>query len=139
MRLPLPIDDLETASVEAAVAAIRIEWGFHKSWGFPNLLSDWERTVEQLARGYELTFENYTRDLSIRDEIEQLVSRVPPLLANRINAWLQPLDVKFFEYTVAVEEPALPPLGQETLSPRWYRMPANLRSVDHDVAATWRR
>jgi hypothetical protein len=137
--LPEPSGASERAAAERAVAKIREDWGFHKSWSFQDLLRDWEATVRNVADGYALTFEGYARDLAIRDEIERCVGQLPTGLADRVKSWLARLDAQFMGCTRGVPEPLLPSDPGEQPREWWFRLPTSINPVDADVAATWSR
>lgn len=45
--------------------------------GLEGLLAAWERTVDEVARGYPLTLDDYLNDLDVRDLLAGAVARAP--------------------------------------------------------------
>ena len=117
--------------------ALRLEWGFHRKFRFRDFLGRWERFVADIAGGYELTLDDYTRELAVRDAIETLAGSLPSRLKTELEAAMARLDATFLESTQELAKPLVPSADGLPLHPRWFRLPSRVAPVDHDVAHTW--
>lgn len=117
--------------------ALREEWGFVSSYGLPDLLKGWVRTVASLRKGYPLARTSFEHNVDLRDELDRLVASVPERLGAQIQTFLAPLDAEFHDRTEPQEQPLCEPFDGEVLSPRQFRRPRLLNPADQDVAATW--
>ncbi len=86
------------------------------------LLNDWRYFVEEIARGYNDSLDDYTNDLSIRDLLEDIMRRIPRPLKDKINNVLNPIDKKFFIVTKEIEKSLLYKVDAGSW---WYRIPMN--------------
>ncbi|HEY1741262.1 MAG TPA: hypothetical protein VGI86_21290 [Acidimicrobiia bacterium] len=62
-------------------------------------LDQWSSFVENIERGYELDYDSYLNDLSIRAWPEDARAFVTPRVASSMDGRLAPLDVRFREAT----------------------------------------
>lgn len=67
MRTPAPVGEVESQSLARALEALREEWGFGSSYGLPELLKGWVKTVASLRRGYPLPRTSFEHDVDLRD------------------------------------------------------------------------
>ncbi len=137
MRTPAPVSEVERQSLNRALEALREEWGFASSYGLPELLKGWVKTVASLRKGYPLARTSFEHDLDLRGELDRLVASVPERLGAQIQSFLAPLDAEFHDRTEPQDQPLSEPLAREVLSPRQFRRPKLLAPADQDVAATW--
>ena len=138
MRTPAPVGEVESQSLNRALEGLREEWGFPSSYGLPELLKGWVKTVASLRKGYPLARTSFEHDVDLRDELDRIVGLVPERLGAEIQSFLAPVDAEFHERTAPQEEPLSEPLAGEFPSLRQFRRPKLLAPADQDVAATWR-
>lgn len=79
--------------------AIRQEWGFVKSFTSADLLENWCKFVQEVETGYQLSFYDFTHDLSMRDLIEEIEEAVPVRLKREIEDVVRPWDERYFRAT----------------------------------------
>lgn len=137
MRTPAPVGEVERQSLNRALEALREEWGFVSSYGLPELLKSWVRTVASLRRGYPLARTSFEHDVDLRDELDRIVASVPERLGAQIQSFLVPLDAEFHDRTEPQDQPLCDPPDGEVPSLRQFRRPKLLAPADQDVAATW--
>lgn len=137
MRTPAPVGEVESQSLTRALEALREEWGFPSSYGLPELLKGWVKTVASLRRGYPLPRTSFEHDVDLRDELDRIVASVPERLGAQIQSFLAPLDAAFHHRTAPHEEPLCEPLEGEVPSLRQFRRPKLLAPTHEEVAATW--
>jgi hypothetical protein len=87
------------------------------------LWRDWIRFVRDLERGYELSIDDYTNDLCVRDQIEYVVAATPAYLAEKLRARLRPWEERFMDATRQTRRPLLPSVAGESLGYWWSRAP----------------
>lgn len=136
MRTPAPVGEVERQSLNRALETLRAEWGFPASYGLPDLLKGWVKTVASLRRGYPLPRTSFEHDVDLRDELDRIVESVPERLGAEIQSFLAPLDAEFHDRTTQHDEPLLGPLDGEVPSLRQFRRPKRLDPGDEDAAAT---
>lgn len=90
------------------------------------LLDKWSHFVIQVEQGYEDSIYEYTNDLSVRDLLDETLSKVPPSLHEKLVQEIQIWDKRFQEATREVRKPLLSS-GTRKLLPWWSRIPKNLR------------
>jgi len=137
VRTPAPVGEVESQSLTRALEALREEWGFPSSYGLPELLKGWVKTVASLRKGYPLARTSFEHNLDLRDELDRIVGSVPERLGAEIQSFLAPMDAEFHDCTAPQEEPLCEALDGEVPSLRQFRRPKQLAPADEDVAATW--
>jgi hypothetical protein len=91
-----------------------------------DLFVRWEKFVAEVEAGYLLSIYDYTRDLSVRDTLEEIMKGLPGSdLKNRIRERLTPFDDRFRLATSSSDKPIAP--GAD-LHDRlwWFRIPRRL-------------
>lgn len=85
------------------------------------LLGEWAEFVRVVESGYDDSIYEYTNHLSVRDQLEQLISASSTTLAAKLAADFAPIDERFANAT----EPAKRPLSaaQGELPSWWRRVP----------------
>lgn len=106
------------------MAKLREAWGYAPSFDLRRLLETWKKAVESIEAGYQFSFYDYTNELAMRDEIEQVKVQVPTRLATEITAYVQPLDHRF-QFATRPCEPLLPAIDQPDRY-WWSRVPKRL-------------
>ncbi len=89
------------------------------------LIDVWGRFVLQVENGYKLSIYDYTNDLMVRDQLDEIIAGTPPTLSSDIQAILEPWDDRYRLATVASTKPILPGPDVSTRR-RWWRVPRNL-------------
>ena len=72
------------------------------------LLRDWGDLVAKVERGYALTLDDYTNDLTVRDTIEEVLEAAGQKLRAKIAIPVGELDRRFMSATVEADKPLLP-------------------------------
>jgi hypothetical protein len=108
MRWHLPDSADERARLRDAEAKMREDWGFAPNVDLPWLLDRWERFVSEVETGFHHRLDEYTYELSLRDEIETIMKSVPERLSNEIRQRVAPSDHRFRFATKTVAKPLLP-------------------------------
>jgi hypothetical protein len=85
----------------------------------------WSSFVRDVEDGYAFSIYDYTNDLSVRDILDSLASRVPESIRVRIASELKEADDRFTKATRQVSAPMLNG-GSSTLGDRWFRIPKKL-------------
>jgi hypothetical protein len=68
--------------------------------GLAGLVERWARIVEEVARGYQLTLDDYVNDMDIRDIIGGALAVAPPAGREAIEAALASADQKLLAATI---------------------------------------
>jgi hypothetical protein len=137
MRIPRPIDSSESHALESAMDDLRREWGFHRKFRFRDFLQQWERFVGEVAGGYDLSFDDFTQALEMRDAIDNFAACLPARLSEDLVSALAPLDKAFISATQVVPEPILPSPDEARPTDRWFRVPCRVAPADDQVGRTW--
>ncbi|MEO6196257.1 MAG: hypothetical protein ABIS20_24820 [Thermoanaerobaculia bacterium] len=96
--------------------------GFAASFKPSRLLEKWRRFALEVEVGYQLSIEDYTHDLSMRDLLEEVKEAVPPRLRKEIDIVLQPWDERFFLATQPSTNPVDPGVEADAKD-WWFRIP----------------
>lgn len=83
----------------------------------------WSRFVNKVVEGYNLTIDDYTNDLCIRDLLQIILTACPKLLRTKLEKLIEPLDNLFLQNTKKIEDPLLSHLENEQNYWWWYRIP----------------
>lgn len=108
MRLPEPRSPAEQAKLQSAEAKLREDWGFAPVVDLGSLLDRWCRFVDEVETGFKHRLDEYTYELSLRDEIETIIKSVPERLANEIRQYVAVSDHRFRFATRETTKPLLP-------------------------------
>lgn len=93
MRQHLELSQVESDEVHSVLIAISKRLKSPATLG--GLLKQWDQLIAEVERGYRFTVYDYTNDLSVRDDLEHLISGVSPDLRQRLTAGPKPLDERF--------------------------------------------
>lgn len=126
----------EKAELARAEEKLQKECGFAAGFGLSHLVEAWSRTVQQVEDGYDLSLYDFTHDLDLRDELEEIRAGLTRRLQRALSRLLEPLDTRFFEATQQTAEPLLPSAAGETLATWWSRVPLVVRPLPEDDS--WR-
>jgi hypothetical protein len=75
--------------------------GWRRAFSLNEVVDMWAYLVASVERGYTMTIDDYTNDLSIRRWAEEARPLLTPLVAGSMDERLAPLDERFREATVA--------------------------------------
>jgi hypothetical protein len=87
----------------------------------PYLTNKWSRFVTNLENGYQLTIDDYTNSLSVRDHIQEILDVCPE--NSSLKEWVSEWDHRFIKVTKVVKESLLPAFPNESLGWWWFRIP----------------
>jgi hypothetical protein len=87
------------------------------------LIQKWQRLIEEVEGGYNLSFYDYTHALEMRDLLEEIGTAVPPRLQREIASVIEPLDNRFMQATVQSAEPVDSRLAEGSRE-WWFRIPS---------------
>ncbi len=114
-------NDNEAVALERVLRSLVDEWGIE--WkSLQEILQRWQRFVEQVERGYELTLHDYTVELDLRDALEEAKRTLPDRLAQELNGALSPLDQRLRFATEPAPKP-LAPGARPTDRWWWFSIP----------------
>lgn len=111
----------ESSAVERLLA-IQTEKAKH-AITLPYLTKKWSRFVTNVEDGYQLTIDDYTNSLSVRDLIQEILDICPENTS--LKDWVSEWENRFIKVTKLIEEPLLPPFPNESLGWWWFRIPVN--------------
>jgi len=89
----------------------------------PYLANKWSRFVTNVENGYQLTIDDYTNSLAVRDLIQEILDVCPE--NSSLKEWVSEWENRFIKVTKVVKEPLLPPFPNESLGWWWFRIPIN--------------
>ena len=92
---------------------------------FNELLGSWNQFVARVERGYEDSIYDYTNDLSVRDQLQELLTTTSTRLHEKLTAQVAPLDQRFLGATRQIKRPLLQSLDEE-IGFWWFRIPKAL-------------
>jgi len=81
------------------------------------LLGDWASLVTAIESGYDDSIYEYTNDLAVRDQLEDLIQAAPSGLRAKIQSAVAPVDARF---TTATEQAARPLSAASDQLPAWW-------------------
>jgi hypothetical protein len=87
---------------------LREDWRFAPKVDLAWLLDRWQRFVGEVESGFRHRLDEYTYELSLRDEIETIIKSVPESFANEIRHCVALSDDRFRFATRATAKPLLP-------------------------------
>ncbi|MBI4422096.1 MAG: hypothetical protein HY554_00120 [Elusimicrobia bacterium] len=82
------------------------------------LLSQWRSFVAEVERGYSWTLYEYQNDLSVRDQIDEILKALPASMRHQLSAPLAEADRRFEDATAPCARPVI--RGERRLG-AWYR------------------
>jgi hypothetical protein len=89
----------------------------------PYMMDKWSRFVAKVENGYQLTVDDYTNSLSVRDLIQEVLNVCPK--NGDLQRWIMECDNRFIAVTKVTKKPLLLPLNDESLGWWWFRVPEN--------------
>lgn len=92
------------------------------SLSFDGLVNEWRGFVASIDQGYDYGVDDYTNDLSCRDLLEEITSRVPTELGEKLRARISHLDDLFVKSTIEAAKPVAGRIGLWW----WARVPRKL-------------
>jgi len=87
------------------------------------LIDAWSKIVEEIASGYEFTIYDYTNDLSVRDEIAEMMQALTDNGKKALAELVDPIDERFKEATREIPISVLHPSETPSDYWWWYRVP----------------
>lgn len=88
---------------------------------FGSLLHEWTLFVAAVERGYDDSIYEYLNDLSVRSQLQELVSLSQPNLAEKLESAIGPTDERFIAATELGEGPLIE--SDSSNPPWWHRVP----------------
>jgi hypothetical protein len=85
----------------------------------PSLISKWERFINLIEKGYDLSIYEYMNDISARDLIEDVLENSTETIREWLSQHIFPLDQRYIKLTKRKTHPLL--TGKK--SAWWYRIP----------------
>lgn len=122
-KLTILTEDAEVLG--RAFSALREEWGWARTPSLEQLLERWSRFVRDVEDGYRLTLDDYTLELSIRDELESVVDQLSLELRKQILGALICWDQRLTLATNLMDQPLVPGVEQGA-SFWWFSVPRRL-------------
>jgi hypothetical protein len=113
----------------------RIRGSWPATPSLEEIVSRWERFVQEVEAGYKLSIYDYTYDLTFRDHLSDLLKALPDgELRRAVQAHVAALDDRLRRATLPSETPLLP--GFEPADQWWwFRIPRQLESeLRNDLA-----
>lgn len=87
-------------------------------------LTEWSNFIIEIENGYNLTIDDYTNDISLRDKIQIIIDNshqeTKDKIVQRITEW----DTRFIKNTNKLNEPLIPNI-KRPVQWWWYRIPIN--------------
>lgn len=90
------------------------------------LVGRWEEHIRDIEAGYEGGVDDYTYELSHRDDLERLLQEVPLELRMKLDRIVAPLDERFRQLTRPDEDNHLRHYFRHGPNWWWLRLPINL-------------
>ena len=116
-----PSTPADRAALADAMNDLRREWGYDSRVTVNHLLGRWEVFVHEVQDGYALTLADYTKELALRDSLEELKSRLAGRLRDQIEEVLGAADERFRFATKQTQQPLLP--ADPPIRFWWFRLP----------------
>jgi hypothetical protein len=112
----------------AATSAILERWSAKSkvTLSLAGVVDRWSRFVEDIERGYELTYYDYTNDLADRDILEEILNSCTGGGTSRLHKLVQSLDARFLKATREARRPLSDRADQRDRS-WWRRIPLLIR------------
>lgn len=122
MRFPKPKNKAEREALDSSFERIRSEWGFAPGFGPSKLLQHWQKFVQEVEEGYQLSIHDFTFDLSMRDLLEEIKEAVPLRFREEIETIIRPWDERFRLATQPSNKPIEAGI-EEDAKEWWFRIP----------------
>jgi hypothetical protein len=122
---PDPLTPAEARLANDNFLASRRKYGGDETRSLQDFLQIWAHVVDRVERGYTGFVADYQNALTYRDALEEVRLAVPPTIAAKLTAMLQPLDARFLDATQEMMRPLFP----DRLRERefwWFRAPRKL-------------
>jgi hypothetical protein len=123
-RLP-NLGESDTIELKRALEEVSKAIGGEGNLSLEGLMDRWSSFVGDVEGGYAFSIYDYTNDLSIRDILDSLASKVPESIKIQIANELKEADDRFTKATRQVSAPILNG-GSSALGDRWFRIPKKL-------------
>lgn len=120
MKEPIALSPEEMRTLVAILAGSSDSSVQGHSWN--DLLRRWESFVSSVEKGYQDNFQQYMKDISVRNGIEEVLRQAPELLSLKLAAMLRPLDERFQATTRDLKQPLSAGMTKWA-SPWWARIP----------------
>lgn len=93
------------------------------TWNFNELMKEWFDFIAKVEKGYTMTIDDYTNDLTLRDLLDELLQQLPEGLKNKVSKLVEPSYARFKNATIILRKP----LWSDKNPPWWkYRLPKKL-------------
>ena len=122
MKYPKARTSEERKALGSALAEIRSDWGFAASFDLRELVQKWQKFVQEVERGYTLSFYDFTHSLEMRDLLEGIRAVVPVRLQEELVSAIKAWDERFMRATAPSAQP-IEPFLEEVPREWWYRIP----------------
>ena len=121
MNSHIKLSDSENIAVEK-ILAIKTKKAKH-TITLSYLTNKWSRFVRNVEKEYQLSIDDYTNSLSVRNLIQEILDVCPE--NTNLKEWVREWDNRFKATTEVVKEPLLPSLKKDKLGWWWFRIPKN--------------
>ncbi|HUP62969.1 MAG TPA: hypothetical protein VNA69_21430 [Thermoanaerobaculia bacterium] len=112
----------EKLAIAAALADVDQQSQHSTPESLEGLAELWKSFVREVEQGYSMSIYDYTNDLSIRDILDDVLTRVPLGVQQELKAELESWDDRYRLATKPAVVPILP--GPDVVqNPRWWRIP----------------
>jgi hypothetical protein len=90
------------------------------------LIEEWSSVVAEIEQGYKLTIYDYINDITVRDDIAEMMQLLTETGKSRLAEWVDPIDERFLRATREVPLPVSYPSAEPRDRWWWYRIPERL-------------
>jgi len=90
------------------------------------LIEEWSSVVAEIEQGYKLTIYDYINDITVRDDIAEMMQLLTEAGKSRLAEWVDPIDERFLRATREVPLPVSYPSAEPRDRWWWYRIPKRL-------------
>ncbi len=134
MRRHLDLSFAETQSLNQILTELSEQNKHPRPLSLDRLLQRWEYFVSKVERTYNDSIYEYTNELSIRDIIEDMLSRSPDPLRDKVMALVQEDDNRFAEVTRPLQKTICRSAKQREDYWWWLRIPKKLsKELENDL------
>lgn len=113
----------EVKTLVALLAKSSEKAGVTLTWN--DLLGQWGRFVAAVEKGYQDNFQQYMKDIAVRNRIEDVLRKAPDPLTSKLAAMVRPTDDRFHAATRSLQQPISAGMTKWA-SPWWARVPRKL-------------
>ena len=89
----------------------------HRAMTLNDLFQKWTLFAQKVQRGYDDSIYEYSNDLSVRDLLEEIMTKGPPSLREKLASQIQTSDAQFLEATKPVQKS---PFSTRQRTPPWW-------------------